>query len=165
MFRRQLRTAAEILFQQTERRHTMVKVESTVFIKRPAKDIFDFLAEPTNFMKYVSGAISSEWTSKPPHGVGSTLVQDLKVLGQTLHANLEVTKYASPSELNFKTDGKPVSYELSHKLEALDGGTQLSLHLEGEGTGFFKLAEGALASQMQKQFDSDLQTLKSVLEK
>jgi carbon monoxide dehydrogenase subunit G len=45
-----------------------------------------------------------------------------------------------------------------------DGGTLVTMSGEGEFGGLFKLAEGMMKSQMDKQMDDTMQALKKALE-
>jgi hypothetical protein len=63
-----------------------------------------------------------------------------------------------------KGNSGPMKFENTNKFEPKDGGTLLVQTLQGETGGLFKLAEGLAIKQMQKQFESDGQALKKVLE-
>jgi hypothetical protein len=58
----------------------------------------------------------------------------------------------------------PVPFEATVTFEASGSGTRMTTHVEGEPKGFFKLAEGALRSQLEKSLDEDGQHLKAILE-
>lgn len=58
----------------------------------------------------------------------------------------------------------PVPFSVQHMLEPRDGGTRLTFVGEGEPGGFFKLAEAIVARTAERQFKSDFETLKDVLE-
>jgi hypothetical protein len=48
--------------------------------------------------------------------------------------------------------------------KSVDGGTQVTTCVEGEPTGFFKLAEGMVAVQLEKSLEQDELKLKEILE-
>jgi hypothetical protein len=48
--------------------------------------------------------------------------------------------------------------------ESVSGGTKVTIHVEMEAGGFFKLAEGALAGNMKKTFEDQAAKLKALLE-
>ena len=50
------------------------------------------------------------------------------------------------------------------KLESQENGTQLTLVGEAEIGGFFKIAEGLVRKQLEKQLDTELNALKLLLE-
>jgi carbon monoxide dehydrogenase subunit G len=57
-----------------------------------------------------------------------------------------------------------IPVEISQKLVAKDNGTQLTINLEAELAGFFKMAEGLIGKQAEKQVNTDFDNLKLVLE-
>ena len=50
------------------------------------------------------------------------------------------------------------------KLESQENGTQVTETFQAEVGGFFKLAEGLVGKQMEKEFDTDFDALKLLLE-
>ena len=49
-------------------------------------------------------------------------------------------------------------------LEEMGGGTHMTVHMEGEPGGFFKVAEGMVKNELNKSLDTDLAKLKQMLE-
>jgi hypothetical protein len=58
----------------------------------------------------------------------------------------------------------PVPYEVIVTYEATGSRTKMTTKVEGEPTGFFKIAEGMVASQLEKSLAEDGQRLKKLLE-
>ncbi|MGB7874028.1 MAG: hypothetical protein WBL25_06565 [Anaerolineales bacterium] len=58
---------------------------------------------------------------------------------------------------------KPVPFEGTQKFEAQDGGTQMTLTAQAELGGFFKLAKGLVGKQLEKQMETMLVALKTLL--
>jgi carbon monoxide dehydrogenase subunit G len=142
----------------------MIDFESSVLINRPQQEVFDFLTNPANDAKWQSGTELAEWTSEAPHGVGSTQRSVGKLLGRKIDIAIEVTNWDPPQQMGFKTVGGPLSVEGTIKLESQENGTLLTQSGQGEFGGFFKIAEGLAAKQLQKQVDTDFDALKLVLE-
>ena len=61
------------------------------------------------------------------------------------------------------TEG-PVKIEVSQMFEAVDGGTKVTIMIQGEPSGFFKVAEGMVQKQLQSQMTSDFERAKKILE-
>jgi carbon monoxide dehydrogenase subunit G len=142
----------------------MFTFERSIFINRPPQEVFDFMANPANDVKWRESAVSSEWTSEGPPGVGSTLRSVDKILGREMESTSEITAWEPPNHYGQKAIGGPVPFEMTVKLEAEGDGTQLTMSGNAEPGGFFKLAEGLVRQQLEKQFDTDLKGLKSKLE-
>jgi uncharacterized membrane protein len=137
--------------------------EKTIFINYPQQELFDFLTDPTNDPKWRSTAVSAEWTSEGPIGVGSTQHSVDKFLGRKFESDSEVTIWNPPNEIGLKSVGGP-QFEASWKFTPEENGTKLSISGQVELGGFFKLAEGLAGKQMEKQMDSDFDSLKEFLE-
>jgi hypothetical protein len=60
---------------------TGLELESSIFIARPAEDIWKSLWEISNDTQRRTGTISAGWTSDPPYGVGSTGLHVVKGMG------------------------------------------------------------------------------------
>jgi uncharacterized membrane protein len=142
----------------------MYTFEHNVFINRPTQEVFDYITQPSNAPKWQGTAQSAEWTSNGPVGVGSTWRAENKFMGRKVEATLEITSWDPPNEHSFKSVGGSVPFETRTKLEAKEDGTQLTMIGQAELGGFFKLAEGMVGKQMDKQMETDLANLKRMLE-
>ncbi len=141
----------------------MFKFEKSLFINRPQQEVFDYLSNPANDAQWQSSTEVSEWTSEGPPGVGSTQRSVIKLLGRKIESSLEVTSWDPPQQLGFKVVSGPIPFEGTIKLESQENGTQVTQTVHAEPGGFFKIAEGLAAKQLQKQVDTDFDALKLVL--
>jgi len=142
----------------------MLTWENSIFINRSQQEVWDFLSNPANEPQWQSGTESAEWTSEGLPGVGSTQRGIGKILGRKIDLPIEVTAWDPPSELGRKSVGGPIQAESTIRLESKEDGTQLSVHYQGEAGGFFKIAEGLLGKQLEKQTAANFKALKQVLE-
>jgi hypothetical protein len=58
----------------------------------------------------------------------------------------------------------PVPFQVEAVFEGIEGGTRMTTSIEGEPKGFFKIAEGMLAGQLEKSLKEDGNRLKQILE-
>jgi carbon monoxide dehydrogenase subunit G len=144
--------------------HPMYQFEKSILINRPQQEVFDYVTDPANDAKYQSGSEAAEWTSEGPVGVGSTLRSVNKFMGRKIEGISEVTAWDPPNQYAQKSVGGPVPFEMKMVLAAKDNGTQLTLSGQAELGGFFKLAEGLVGKQLEKQMEGDLETLKRLME-
>ena len=56
-----------------------------------------------------------------------------------------------------------MSFELIWNFEAQDNGTKATISVEAQSGGFFKMAENLFRKQVEKQFDTDMASLKRVM--
>jgi carbon monoxide dehydrogenase subunit G len=142
----------------------MIDVEKTKFINRPQQEVFDFASNPANLPKWQSQITSTEMTSPEPYGVGSTQRSVAKFMGRDIVSNTEVTFLDAPNQFVFKLVGGPLTLEGSMRFESSGSGTQMTMGGKMEPGGFFKLAEGLVRKQLEKQFEENLAALKTLLE-
>ena len=142
----------------------MFSVDKSVHIDKPAADVFSFVSDFANDAKWQSGVVRSEQTSAGPLGKGTTGQTVQKFMGRELKNDLEVTTFEPPKRFGAKTTSGPVKFEVMCTLEEMGGGTHMTVHMEGEPGGFFKVAEGMVKNELNKSLDTDLAKLKQMLE-
>lgn len=142
----------------------MYKFSKSIVINRPQQEVFDFVTNLNNDSKWQSGIESVEQISAGPIGAGSTWRYRIKFMGRELEAEIELKSYDPPNQASVKSIGGPVPFENTYTFESKDGGTQMTLSGQAEIGGFFKMAEGLVGKQMEKQMDSDAAALKKLLE-
>lgn len=142
----------------------MIKVELSVVINRPVAEVFAFVTDPANNVKWQDGLVESRLVSSGPMGVGAQVTDVRKFLGRDMDSKLEVTAYELNRKFSEKVISGPLKFELTQTFEASGDGTKVSLIAQGEPGGFFKLAEGMVQKQLQSQLEGDAQRLKKALE-
>jgi carbon monoxide dehydrogenase subunit G len=142
----------------------MYKFEKSVFINRPQQEVFDFVTNLANDAQWQSGVELSEWTSDGPPAIGSTHKVVRSMLGRNMEATIVVTSWDPPNQWGNKSNGGPVPFEGTQKFESKDGGTLMTFTAQAELGGFFKLAEGLVGKQIEKQMETDSAKLKKLLE-
>jgi len=142
----------------------MLTVEKSIIIHKPVEEVFAFVTAGGNYTKFQPG-VTEVIDHGPRNTVGSTYTEVRQFMGQELRTTMEITAF----EPNVRWAGKvvkgPVFYEMTVTYEASNGGTKYTTKLVGDPKGFFKLAEGMVAKQLEKTMTESLQMLKDQLEK
>jgi uncharacterized protein YndB with AHSA1/START domain len=143
----------------------MPHAEHIVTINRPAREIFDYLADGTNNTSWRSGVLEIERTSADG-GQGATYRQVLAGPGGRRNAgDYRVTVFDPPRRLEFQVIAGPArpagAFELT---ENGSGATAVRFALDLEPTGFMRLMTRMIAQQMRREVAA-LDTLKEVLER
>jgi uncharacterized membrane protein len=142
----------------------MFKYEKSVLINRPQQEVFDFVTNLSNDPQWQSSIESVKQVSEGPIGVGSTWRYVTKFLGRKNETEIQMTSYDPPHQSSVKAVSGPIPFENTHKFQKQDGGTLLTFIGQAEIGGFFKMAEGLVGKQMEKQMDADGAALKRLLE-
>ena len=143
----------------------MITVEKSIVVDKPLKDVFAIVTAEGFYKKFQAGVTEVILGKGPHNSVGSTFTEVRKFMGQDMRTTLEVTVF----EPNAKGSGKviegPVFYQVTTTFEAAEGSTKYTTKVEGEPKGFFKIAEGLVAANLEKTLTVDLQTLKELVER
>lgn len=142
----------------------MYTFKNRLLINCPPQAVFDFVTNPANASAWQNGVVSAEWTSASPGRVGSTWRVVSKMLGRKFETELEITEWDPPNRTSSKTISGPIPLKATYIFEPIDNGTQISMTSEADIGGFFKLAEGLVGKQLEKQIESDNAALKLLLE-
>jgi hypothetical protein len=107
---------------------------------------------------------TAEWTSNGSHGVGSTMKVVARFLGRKIESEIEITAWEPPHRVDFKFVNSPYPAEVTNTFESQGDGTLLTARSQGNMGSFFKLAEGLVARQLEKQLDANHESLKILME-
>ena len=141
----------------------MARVENSVVINRPVEEVFAFMSDVEKAALYESGVEERVLTSEGPMGVGSTGRDISRFLGRRMEYTPEVIGYEPGKLLEMSTD-MPFEMTIRYEFEDADGGTLARIRVQGEGSGFYRLAAPLLARMVKRNVSSDLRTLKRLLE-
>ena len=142
----------------------MIKVEKSIMINRPVEEVFNYVTAPQNYTKWQSGVTNIIENRGPRNTVGSQFTEVRKFMGQEMHTTLELTEFVPNARWTAKVVKGPVPYEVNMTFQPVEGGTKVTTSVDGEPKGFFKLAEGMVAGQLEKSLAEDEQKLKEILE-
>jgi len=141
----------------------MITVEKSIMIDKPVAEVFAYASNIDNVTKWQDGVESVE-VEGDPGTVGGKYTEVRKFLGREMKTTLEITAFELNDKWSAKVIRGPVPYEVVARYESTTGGTKVTMRVAGEPTGFFKVAEGMVSSQLNKSMEEDFQRLKALLE-
>jgi uncharacterized protein YndB with AHSA1/START domain len=141
----------------------MIKVEKSIVINKPVEEVFSFVTGPDNYTKWQAG-VEQVIEGGPRNTVGSQFTEVRKFMGQEMRTTLQLTEFVPNAKWAAKVVKGPVPYEVNMTFQSVDGGTKVTTSVDGEPKGFFKLAEGMVAGQLEKSLAEDAQKLKELVE-
>jgi uncharacterized membrane protein len=142
----------------------MITVEVSLVIKRPVDEVFAFLADLENNMRWRSSQIEVRKTSKGPISVGTTYRMVNNVLGRRIEGEGVVTEYEQNRKYTSVSRSGYLPLEARRVFEPVDGGTRVTLVLRAEPAGFFKIAQPLFATMARRRIESDAANLKDLME-
>jgi hypothetical protein len=75
-----------------------------------------------------------------------------------------VTAYEPNRHLRHWSTGGPIPLEINYIFEEVPGGTRLTVSMDAQPAGFFRLIGPVFGRAVKRQIRSDLKTLKGLLE-
>lgn len=142
----------------------MIKVEKSVVINKPVKQVWDFVTADGTYTKWQDGVEEVIEEANARNTVGSQYTEVRKFMGQEMRTTLEVTELVPGARWVAKVIKGPVPYEVTMTYEDVNGATKVTTCVDGEPKGFFKLAEGMVAGQLEKSLEENGLKLKEILE-
>lgn len=142
----------------------MINLDFSTLIDRPVKDIFTFVSDPNNMSKWNSAVISIQQVTPGVVAVGTKFKTVGEAMGRRLEGELQVQTYEPETKCGFQLNAGPMQMNLMMSLKAVGTGTKISLNVQGNPAGVFKLAEGVMTGQVKKLMEGNFAKLKSVLE-
>ena len=142
----------------------MLKIEISTVINQPVEEVFAVASNPEDYVKWSPGLVEAKKTSEGPIGVGSTYRLVRMFLGQRLEGDLELTEYEPNRKFTLDSKSRPFPGEARWTFDAVEGGTRVSVVVQAEPGGFFKLAEPLLGSFTKRTNETELANLKDLME-
>lgn len=142
----------------------MARVQTSVVIERPVDEVFEFVTDPQNEALRGSLIVEQVKTSERPMGVGTRLRNTVKFLGRQFDTTFKITEHEVNKRSSVRTLSGPMPVTGCRIVELVEGGTRFTQITEGEVGGFFRLTEPLVIRAARRQYDTDLATLRDILE-
>ena len=133
----------------------MPAAERTITIRRPAAEVFAFVADGTTAPRWRSGVLDVALVSGS--GIGATYSQGVKgPAGRRIAADYEITAFGPDRRIAFRAIAGPVRPTGAFDVEAIGDATALTFSLEAELSGWKRLLMGG---QVQATMDAEMRAL------
>lgn len=141
----------------------METFENTVTIRRPAEEVFAFLADFENVPRWNYAIEKTKKASPGPVGVGTTYRQTRSIPGRS-EEGFEVTVFEPGQRLAVRGQIGPFRARISYLLEAAAGGTRLTNDVALDPSPGVRLAARLATSRVKAAVAENLSKLKEILE-
>ncbi len=141
----------------------MKRIEHSVEISVPPREVFAFVSDPLNDPEWESALLSGQ-TLGGPVEPGSKLTQLRKLLGPRFESTAEITHLEPDSRIDVRGTSGPLPFEGSWSFEPAGAGTLVTFTGEIQGSGLREAAEPALARVLEADARVGLEDLKDALE-
>jgi uncharacterized membrane protein len=137
-----------------------VRFDLEVTIERPVAAVFAYVADVRNLPEWQESAVAAEWIEP-----GRCFREHRTLLGRTAETEMEVTAFEPERRFDVRAVTGPVRFEIRHAFAQANDGTRVRVNAEAKTGGALRFAAAMAKSQVERQFRSDLERLKRVLEK
>lgn len=141
-----------------------INVKAETVIRRSREDVAHFAVTPENDPIWIGGIVESKMLTDPPVSQGTQVERVATFLGKRIEYVNEVVQYDSQGFLVMRSVKGPFPMTISYEFEETDAGTLARIRVEGEASGFYKLATPVLSRAVKRSITNDLKTLKHLLE-
>ena len=147
------------------KRPDMLHAEESVQINRPVEEVFSYVSTVESQPEWATPPQEVRKDTPGPPREGDAFTAVAKFLGRRFETPFRITSIEPNRQFSYRATGGPIpDQRWNNTFEEVSGGTRLTLVVEGEPGGFFRLAEPLLERAANRQFRADLGTLKDMLE-
>ena len=141
----------------------MPSFELTVEIARAPADVFAYLTDMSKLPEWQASATGAETDGAIRQG--ARIRERRRFLGRDVRTELEVTAYAPPHRFDVRGRGGPVSFTIRHTLASVGEGTRIDVHVDVKVGAMMRIAAQGPLRIAEREFRSDFERLKEILER
>lgn len=141
-----------------------VDVRPTVVIRRPRREVADFMFDPVHDIEWTGGITDSRPARPGPLSEGSVVERDARFLGRRFTYGYVVTAHEPDTLVEMRVD-RPFPMLVRYELCDHPSGTEAAIHSTGSPGRFFGWATPLMARMVRKNIAADLERLRGCLER
>ena len=141
-----------------------VDVKAEILIGRPRGDVASFAMNANNDPIWIGGITEANILTDPPMAKGAKVARIASFMGKRIEYVNEVVEYDPEALLVMRSIKGPFPMIVSYQFEEAAGGTLARIRVQGEASGFFRLASPLLSRAVKRSITNDLKALKKLLE-
>ncbi len=143
----------------------MIKAEQSVVVHRPLHEVFAFMTNYAETHPRWSPKVEEmRQTSAGPMGVGSTYWHARRDAGRRTESILEVAEFEPNQKISIRSRRGAGGFSAIYTFAIAEGGTRVNFVRELTTSGFMRLLEPIIASQVRRDLAADTERFKHLLE-
>lgn len=142
----------------------MAAFDATVRIQRTQTDVFWFLMDPSNNLRWQASLIATGASSEESVGVGSRFWEVRSVLGRRTRSSFEVVRFEAPVMATIRCTEGPIPFVATYRLAATPAGCCLTVSGAVPDQLLPRMAGRLVAQAVRRDIHRDLALLRRLLE-
>jgi carbon monoxide dehydrogenase subunit G len=142
----------------------MTTISDSIEIEREPDDVFNFVTDPNRTRLWQTTVAETSQTPSGAMTVGTRVMDTRRFMGRRIESEWEVIEHDPPRRSVIRAVSGPISFSGSYTLAPDAGGTRLTVSIDLNAAGFFRLAEPVFAQIARRELASNLGHLKDLLE-
>ena len=140
----------------------IMRVDGSIVINRTPDEVFAYATDPAHTPEWQSSAL--ETSVDGPVQAGASGKEVRKFLGRRMESTMKIEAFEPPRRFALQVTSGPVPFHVEQTVEPDGTGSRVSVTIEGEPGGFFKLADPLVERAVRRELEGNLATLKDILE-
>ena len=140
----------------------IIRVDGSIVINRTPDEVFAYATDPAHTPEWQSSAL--ETSVDGPVQAGASGKEVRKFLGRRMESTMKIEAFEPPRRFALQVTSGPVPFHVEQTVEPEGTGSRVSVTIEGEPGGFFKLADPLVERAVRRELEGNLATLKDILE-
>ena len=141
-----------------------INVTAEIYIRRPADEVGEYAMNAENDPEWIGGITESRTLDGPADGVGSRVERIARFLGRRIEYVNEVVEHEPGARLVMRSIKAPFPMVVTYEFQGRVGGSTARIRVQGEASGFYRLAGPLLGRMVRRSVASDLGLLKQIME-
>jgi uncharacterized membrane protein len=138
---------------------------ASIVIHCPAEEVYQFLSEPQNRLKYDPDLIAIRHTPDGPLRLGTQIVESRRFMGRKGTSVTEVSELEPNRVIGYRSPrGDPTNAFGAYHFDTVPEGTRLTLDFTLAPRGMIKLVTPFIAGRLRRDITAGLRNIKAVLE-
>jgi uncharacterized protein YndB with AHSA1/START domain len=140
------------------------RTQHSTTISRPIKDVFAVLTDVTLTERWFPLDVEEQWTSPPPHGVGSTRRARVRIFGRVQENEAVATAYDPPHLAALKGTSANAPLDATLRFAPAAGGTRVDVDITIRMGGLMAPVGALFARWYGGKWDEGLVNAKRMME-
>lgn len=139
-------------------------VALSITIDRPVSEVFAFVGDARNALRWLPVAVERTKLSEGPVGLGTRFEGADRIGGRIVRHTQEIVAFESDARVTTRIDG-PGSADYDIRFEPIDGATRLTIDVSGRSSGRYRLLDLVPDALMTRGYEQAYTRLKELLER